>query len=330
MNKLYKEEIKEKFLSTYTNEATQRTIRNVFYKTELVERVLEKDLMDFTQEEIGKAILNCNPHAVNVARSIGRFISQYITWCIEPPQRYRKNTLNPLQGVLPEWYDNFVDKSKKIHYSYNEFISLLEELHNGQDQAFLFLIWEGIIGEKFSEIQQLTFEDISFDNCTIFVKDRNEDVKVSEDCIKYLEKAYNQDTYYQYNPNTGEFNEKELLKSPYLMKNVKSPRGTENSPVGMSVLYNRIHAMKDFLGLDFLTPNAIKQSGMIKAAYDIVMNEGKTVLGYDELSKIGDHYLFSTITNNGYTYINTYLMKEFINSENLKELYSIDVEFAKK
>src|SRR5205085_10531876 len=162
MGKLYNEETKERFLSTYENEQTQTTIRNVFFKTELVESVLEKDLYDFTVEELGKAIENTNPHTANVARSNGRFLSQYISWAIE--SRLRKNALNPLKGVVPDWYDRFIDKNKKIHYSIKEFIDLLEQIDNGQDQAFLFMIWEGVMGERFSQLQELTYDDVNKDN----------------------------------------------------------------------------------------------------------------------------------------------------------------------
>jgi integrase len=324
MGKLYNEETKEKFLSTYENEQTQTTIRNVFFKTELVESVLEKDLYDFTVEELGKAIENTNPHTANVARSNGRFLSQYISWAIE--SRLRKNALNPLKGVVPDWYDRFIDKNKKIHYSFKEFIDLLEQIDNGQDQAFLFMIWEGVMGERFSQLQELTYDDVNKDNKTVYIKERDTHISVSDECIKYIEKAYNEKTYYQYNKNTKEFVEKDLLPSNYIFKNVKSPRATEGQMVGMGVFYNRLHIMKEQLDLEYLTPMAIKQSGMIYEA--IKQYEKDNVLAYDQLAEVGKKYDYSTILNQntGEPYFNTYLMKEFVNENNIKELYDIDLE----
>jgi integrase len=324
MNRLYNEEIKEKFLSTYENEQTQKTLRNVFYNASLIENVLEKDLYEFTQDEIGKVIANTNPHNSNVARSIGRFVSQYISWAIE--ERLRTNKLNPLKGVITEWYDNFVDKTKKIHYSYEEFLELLEHpnMLSAQDQTFLFLIYEGIMGQKFSQLRELKFSDIDWNHNTVYVKERNEKIKVSDECIKYLEKAHNQSTYYQFNKTTKEFTEKELLPSEYIFKNVKSPRATEGQQVGINVFYSRLHTLKDLLELEYLTPNAIRQSGMIYEAVKIYKEEG--TLAYDQLAKVGEKYAYSQLENGGYTYYNTYLMKEFLNENNIKELYDIDVE----
>jgi integrase len=332
MSKLYNEEIKERFLSNYDNEQTQTTIRNVFAKTELVERVLEKDLYSMNLTELGKCIENINPHNLNVAKSTGRFISQYLTFCTE--NGYRESNINPLKGVDDEFYDKYVDKSKKIHFSFDEFLQLLDDqnLHNSQDKSFLFLIFEGITGEQFGEIRDLTIKDINWDENKIFIKSRNQYITVSKECMTYLEKTINEKTYYNYNSKTKEFNERELLPSEYVFKTTKSPRASEGQPVGMSMLYTRLHALKEILDLQYLTPNAIKQSGMIKMAVDIFKEDG--VLGYDQFAKIGEKYNFSKINsnNNGieYEYYNTYLMKEFINEDNIKELYGLDVVIQKR
>jgi hypothetical protein len=67
---------------------------------------------------------------------------------------------------------------------------------------------------------------------------------------------------------------------------------------------------------------------MLYQSYLIYLEEGK--LGYDQLAKIGEKYNFSKLENNGYSYFNTYLMREFISSENLKDLYDVEVEISKR
>jgi integrase len=327
MNRIYNEEIKEKFLSQYDNEQTQKTIRNLFFNTFLIENTLGKDLFEQNLTELGKSIENSNPATKNVARSNGRFISNYLSWAAE--NGYKSSNINVLKSVLPEWYDQFVDKTRKIHFSYDEFIDLIGKLENSQDISMLCLFWHGIIGEKFSQLQQLEYKDIDFKNKTIYVKERDYHVPVTDECLKYLEKAYNEKTYYQYNKDSKEYSEKVLLDSNFLLKNLKSPRAQqENQPVSMSVLYNRIHNVKDMLQLEALTPNSLKQSGMIKMAVDLYNQEGS--LGYDQFAKIGEKYDFSMIENNGYKYYNTYLMREFISEENISDLYGIEVEITKK
>jgi hypothetical protein len=82
--------------------------------------------------------------------------------------------------------------------------------------------------------------------------------------------------------------------------------------------------MKELFNLSYLTPNAIKQSGMIY--YSIKEYQKDNVLGYEQLAAVGERYNYSKINNNGYEYFNTYLMREFINEQNIKDLYDLDIE----
>ncbi|MBL4951040.1 site-specific integrase [Neobacillus sp. YIM B02564] len=326
MKELYNEELKEKFLSTYNNEPTQETIRNVFRKTYLIENTLEKDMFDMNLTQLGKCIENTNPSTSNAARANMRFISNYLTWCTE--NGYRKSNINPLKTIDVDWADQFIDKTKKIHFSYNEFINLLEDkiIMNYQDKALMMLMWNGIIGEEFSQLRDLKYTDINFDNHTIYVKERDYHVPVDKKTLYYLEKTNNEKTYYNYNQVTKEFNEKELLESPYVFKIVKSPRGEPNKPVGHNLIYRRIHILKELLELHYLTPQSIKQSGMIYESVQQYIMNGE--LGYKQFEVVGNKYDYSKITtiDGKYEYYNTFLMKEFINPENIKELYNINLE----
>jgi integrase len=326
-NQLYNEEQKERYLHFISdNEGTHATIRNIFYKAFIYEEARDRDLCNFNLEEIGKVIKRSNPYNLNTAKSTLRFISGYISFCIE--NGLRDNNINPLDGVSDQWVDSFVDKTKKIHYSYTEFLELLDKIENMQDKIYLFLLFEGIQGEKFSELRNLKYEHIDKDNKTIFIEERNESIEVSDKCIEYLELAQKETEYMSYIPKSNTFNKKELLPSDYVFKNVKSPRTKEYTQVNMVVFYNRLAAIKEYTQKDFLTPVAIMQSGMIWEAVKLYNKEH--ALGYDQIAKIGKKYNYSTITNNGYTYYNSFLMKNFMTMENFSELYGLNIEITKR
>jgi integrase len=258
--------------------------------------------------------------------STTRFYSSYISWAIT--NGLRDNNINPLDGAGAEWVKDFVDNTKKIHYSHTEFLSLLDEMKNGQDQSFLFMIYEGIMGERFSELRELTFSDIDFINKKVFVRERNESVSISDECIYYLKKTREEDTYEQYNAKNNQYTTKKLLASDYIFKNIESPRGKENEPVKMNVIYNRLHSLKEIFNLEYLTPNAIKQSGMIHMAVELFKRDN--VVAYDQFAEIGKKYNFSQITNNNHTYYNSYLMRNFITEDNVKNLYEMDIIIEKR
>lgn len=327
MSRLYNEDIKEKFLETYDNEQTRKTLKNVFIKSQPIESVLNKDLYNFNIDELANVIHNTDPLSITVARSTGRFISQYINWALP----YRNTNDNPLDGMSNEWYERFVDKSKKIHWSENEFYELVEKLDNAQDQAFLSLVFEGVLGKGSTELRLLHYNNVNWNANEITVTEEFEDkketrtLKVSDRTMRYIENAYKQQTYRTYNSETGDYNERDLLESDYIFKNLKSPRAKAGVPVNQSVLYSRLSDIKEKYDLQYLTPNSIKQSGQLRMAVELYNRDGK--LEYEQFAEIGERYRLSMLYNGGYSYFNTTLMKQYINSENLKELYDIDIQF---
>lgn len=322
MIKIYNPEVKERFLSTYDNEDSRLTVRYVFEKTFLVENVLDKDLANFNLDQIGKCIANSSPHNSQTARTTGRFISGYISWAIGEGLR-EGNNINPMKGVDSSWYDQFVDR-KKIHYSLDEFIELLEDLPNAQDQAFLALLFEGV---TLDELKEIHYKDINWTTNEITIRERNNEVIKIDDLrfMRFIENAYHATTYRTFKQEDARHTEKELIATDYLFKNIKSPRAREGVPVNTPIFYTRLINIKnEFEEVEYLTPNAVKQSGMLKAAVDLYKEYGK--LEYEQFALIGDKYGASKLTSNGHTYYNTTLMKEYINPEKIKELYNIEVK----
>lgn len=324
-DKFYNQEIKERFLSTYDNEQTRNTLKYVFLNSRSAEELLEKDLYQFNLTETSKIIKNSNPHSIVTAKSTGRFISQYITWAIE--EGLRSSNINPMRTLDDSYYEPLVDKTKKIHYSKQELINLCEQLPNSQDQAFLMLIFNGILGAKFEELRELSYNDVDWNNNKITIRSRNNYViEVDDITMRYLERAYKAKTYNTYNEKTGEHSERELLPNNYIFKNVKSPRGKEGDPVTPAVFYTRLKNIKSEFELEYLTPNSLRQSGIIDQAVQIY-KEKQDKLEYEDFEKIGKRYDFSMLTNNGYTYYNTTLLKEILQKSTIKELYDIEIEY---
>jgi integrase len=326
MSDFYNEAIKNRYLDEITNEGSRNTIKYVFLASKRTEEIKGMDLYNFSKEDIALVLKDIPMISFHTVRANFSYINSYITWCIK--NGYRENNLNPLDTVDRKWLSQFYDKTLKIHYSYDEFIDLLEDdiLQNSIDKSLLMLMFHGIIGEQFSQIKSLQFSDIDFNNKTIYVKERNYHVPVDEKTIEYLQKARNEKTYYQFNSGNKEFTEKVLLESQYVFKTIQSPRGEANAPIKTNVIYKRLHSFKELFESEYLTPNAIKQSGMIKMAADLFLRDG--IIGYDQLAEIGEKYDYSTILNqsNGEPYYNTHLMKIFITESVIKDLYNIDAE----
>jgi uncharacterized protein with ParB-like and HNH nuclease domain/integrase len=318
---IYNKQIKEKYLSTFENEQSRYTIKYLFYKSYSTERLLKRDLYDFSLLEIKNLIKEIKPYNLVVAKTTGSYISSYISWAIE--NGYSKNTINPIRGIDSSFYEELVDKSKKLHFSFSEFKELLDKLQNAQDQVFLALLWEGLSIEELKNIKE---NDIKIESNEIIIisNDKFKKVKISRVVMDYIVKAL-KETHYQLYKEKNLYIRYELLPSDYLFKNIKSKRAKAFEPVSSAVFYSRLNNIKKEFHLDYLTPSTIKQSGMIKMAVDIYLEEGR--LEYEQFAKIGDKYGASKMTSGDYEYYNTHLMKEYISPIEIKKLYNIEIQF---
>jgi integrase len=326
MNKLYNEEIKKEFLSSYDNEQTQTTIEYILYKSSDMENALEKDLYDFNVNQIGKVISNTNPLNVTVARSTGRILSAYITWASE--KGLRKTNINPIKSMLPEWYEQFVSK-KKLFISEKELKEIEKDLVNAQDAVILYLLFEGVNGEGSSEILNLKKQDVDFDTNEVKLLEvkkngekRERTIKVSDTCLRIIWQAINDMTYKNRNGNAQNPRggaEIELVNNDYVVRSVNRRVKDTNAPADKHTLFRRITMISEEFDLPYLTMKNIERSGMIKMAKDLYEQEGE--LDTPQLSKVAEHFGRRKVNVNGSEYYHLTPVREFVNLENISELY---------
>ncbi|WJV20774.1 site-specific integrase [Rossellomorea marisflavi] len=326
-NRMYNEEIKQKFLDTYENEGSKNTIKYLFYNSYENEVPLDKDLYDFDLSEIRLVIFSSNPKSISVARQKSVFISQYISWAIE--NNLRKTTINPLQDIRGEWFEQFVDPDIKQYISLSNLHEMEQRLVNYQDIAVLRLLFEGVYGQASSEIRNLKFEDINQSSGEIRLYDDKKGerkITVSQSTLDILNKAYDQKIYQNNNGETTRQKETDLLDNEYVVRPTKRGRVIEGR-VSQTVVMKRIKMISELFDMEDMTPKSITRSGMIYMAYRLLKESGKKELTKDIFEAVGDRFNLtkihqvSSINNQEYSYHNRTVMSEFINEENIKKLY---------
>ena len=78
-------------------------------------------------------------------------------------------------------------------------MNISSQCNNEQDKLLLMLLFEGVNGKAQSEIRNLKKEDIDRNTNTLHLRcDTNgkRDLEVSEECMKLLDKAIKQKTFY--------------------------------------------------------------------------------------------------------------------------------------
>lgn len=322
----YNNPIKNKYLESIENENSRMTIGYIFNHSKGTETILERDMYNFSREDIESVMKNISPGTANYAKSSLFHIRSYISWAIK--HGYRDNNMNPLDNITGSWASKFVDRTSKIHYSEEELEDLLSEFHNAQDQAMVRLWFEGAGGREFSEVKNLSYYDVDWLNNILTLRDENNEerkIKVSDKCMKYIENAYHQTSYLFV--KDGEISsERPLEQSDFILRNVAHRKVDEKSNViGIGSIYKRLKEIKEYFNLDVFSPNAIRQSGQIYMVSEIYKRDGR--FG-DKLQwyEIGEKFDVTRVNNNP----NVTMMKNYITSENLKNLYGLDIKIEKK
>ena len=322
--KLYNQELKERFLSQYA-EDSQITHGYTLSKAYDEETFFEKDLYEFDIEQIKKVLYKINPINVGTAVRYGNTIKNYIDFAHRNGYAM-SNINNPLQGMNVEWYRQFVGK-KKLYLSEQEINEILKELVNFQDQLPILLAFEGVLGEDMSEQANLNVNSYNENSNTLQLKDDvkgERTIEVSDKLIALIKRAHSETKYLSKNGTaSGKLKERNLGDSQYVLKSSVRSDSEQDAPISKFVLYRRLREIKDVCDYPYLSYKSIYRSGQIKMAVDLYNEHGK--LDNDELELIAQKYNLSKTMSNGQQY-NFSSMREYINKDNIKALYDIDIE----
>lgn len=330
MNKMYNEEIKESFLQYLIDEEgyTEETVnvfKFVFYNSYDTEDILQKDLYDFNMNELKQVLLAENKSTVNSVRASASRLKKYIDWAIRTG--LTNSNINPMDMFTTKDYEDCVDKSRKLFISEDELIEIEDKLVNYQDKVILRLLFEGANGYEVSELINLKKYDVDYANKRLrLYDDKNGErfITVSDRCLDIIEKAINEKVYYARNGEKESKHGKSeypYYETDHIIKNVLT--GRTRGEADKNVIYRRMYMIKELFDMPYLTIKNIWRSGMIKIAVDLYKEEGE--LTNKQLAKIAEQFGLGKIINNGHETYNYHAMRQFINRDNILDLYGIDI-----
>jgi site-specific recombinase XerD len=328
---MYNESIKEAFLQYliedegYTDE-TVHVFRFVFYKSYDVEDILQKDMYDFNMSELKQVLLNANKSTLNSVRAFASMMKKYIDWAIRTG--LTNSNINQMDMFTTKDYEECIDKSKKLFISEDELIDIEDKLVNYQDKVILRLLFEGANGYEVSELINLKKYDVDYANKRLRLYDDKSGerfIYVSDRCIQIIERAIDESKYYARNGEKESAHGKseyEYFETDHVIKNVLT--GRTKGAADKNVIYRRIYMIKEIFDIPYLTIKNVWRSGMIKMAVDLYKEEGE--LTNKQLAKIAEKFGLGKVINNGHETYNFHAMRQFINRDNILDLYGIDIK----
>jgi site-specific recombinase XerD len=323
--KIYNSEIKEKYLSTLPDN-TANVFRFAFYRSFDTEDVVGKDLYNFTTDEIKDALINADHSTFNSIKLTMNVFESYIKWASKEGLVY--SNIQIADTITNDELKSYIDKTKKIFFSYEEIREMTDHMANAQDSAILICLFEGIGGSGLSELSNLHYYDIDWIKNSVQLKDDKfgkRAIVVSEECLKLIKSAYYQSEYLSNNGEaTGKTPRLDIVQSDYIFKNTKTRNTKTTHGVDKHTFYRRISVASRHYEYKYLTAKNVEKSGMIYHAKELYLKTGK--LEKEELALIAEKFGVRKVTMNGYKIYNYSILRQFINSESIKSLYpEVDV-----
>lgn len=250
------DDLKTGFLNT-TNNSKKKI--SILKRLEQHELKLNKDLLQFTADEIKDAIKALDLKTeVSVSTSISH-LRQYFKWGIEEGYISKDPTSELSREDIKEIINTEEARNQFLYIE--DIVKLKERLINEQDIATLLLIWNGVAKDnKWYGLRTILSTNINKANKSIryFLNNRDYVIYFNEDDFKIIEAAANQTIYIS--PSTNK--KFELDQTQFLFK-VKPRKNKTSDIIGYTVIYERLRTAMEDIGYKNITFNNIQASAIL-------------------------------------------------------------------
>ncbi|WP_432408617.1 hypothetical protein [Wukongibacter sp. M2B1] len=280
--------LKESFLSQEIYSLATRKIMSFVLlgeKTKVLEDKYNKDLCLFNLYELKELLSSFESRSKDSLRSKRTIVGKYINYAID--KGHIKTNKNFIDDITEEDLDNLIYKiaAKDKFISKEELEDICNVCVNWQDEVIFRLLFEGIKGEKLSELINLKVSDVDMNNNIIRISEGNKrEIKVLPSTIDSVNFAIKQNEYENYITSTGSrVKVRRLHDTGYVMK--KSSRVGE-AKIGYQTILGRFKKVRAEAGYPYMTIETVWWSGIFHYARKIIDDNGKlTDNNYDEIIK---------------------------------------------
>ena len=276
---IIKEYINNKFKQKYIREMStisENFTRNIFNKSDDLERYYNKDVCNFTLSEIKNLLLTLNSTSVEYLRVVTSVLRKYTEFMMI--NNMSIDNLNHYDlvdtNVLMSCVNKQVIENKYI--SREQLLSYINNLPNPSDAWCMLAIYEGIKGDNFSNVT-LSKGIFDYDNETIQLYDGSV-FKPSRELFNIAVDSY--ETYeYEGLRNLGS-NNMRLMGDEIFKVRDNVMFDYDDKKKSYNRLLARIRLIKNYLDVSVISIPRIQISGMVYQFKCIMERENKT---YDEL-----------------------------------------------
>lgn len=256
---MYNEELKKRFLASYSNEGTRKQYKEALKKISKEEELHKLDVFNFNYEQLESALNKCI-HAKTM-KGVGKLaspIKRYILWAkkenISNIYFEDKQILFEVEALRTHIVDVQGTVFREELYAY------CERLVNPVDQVILVLPLEGILGKELCEMTNLKFTDINFRTGKVKIGNTREIIIEDRRSLDILKACQKQDTYIVANGmETNKRREFKLENTPYVIRKMIRGNNSMGSNDVVSANYILSKVVRFFKGTKKPFANEIEE-----------------------------------------------------------------------
>ena len=277
---MYNEQKKTRWMAEYlaVNACSRGRISSVFSASEQYEKDLNKDICDFTKEEIVHFFICMEAKSKESLSVTNTFLKNYRRWCDE--HGYSSHDVNYFEHLTIEDFKHYISKDVLEHkfISKETLESYIEQLLNPCDQLLLSLLYHGVKGKKLKEIIDLNVNQIQGNEVHLST---GRVLSLPEEVIELIRKTNNTYEYYPFSETNTEPIE---LVGDKVFKD-----GLNASTENQDYIYHRFSVKMSKFKKEFDNPelsiNRIWKSGMLHA---LLEGARKNQMSFEEYSVSAD------------------------------------------
>jgi len=297
---------------------TPQPVARLFKKSAEMERHYNKDLYDFTFNELELFFYSVEPSTITSSMNNVSQVLLYIDWAIETGLTER---VNPLSNASTEWKGKFGKHHLKNLWTVNEINKYIKDIPNKQIAVIVSLLYNGVKGKELSELKNLKVFDVNYDDRTLKLtcdSGKERIIKVDELCIRTIQEALKLETFETLKHYDSDKRKKEskLVKTNYVLRK-SSNRATTDERVTTQQLHKRVEDVQSWLDEPQLTPTNLERSGILAYAYDLYLRNDFVFNG-ELVEEVFKKYDVSNY------HAKRRMEIEFLNLETIKKVYNIN------
>ncbi|MDK1672863.1 hypothetical protein QOK74_08255 [Staphylococcus saprophyticus] len=302
----YNHFFKEEFLNTIP-EQNRYYYKSLFNRSESMETQLDKDLYNFTDTEIEIFLYSVNTAQKNTLVTYLNQARNYCDYAIKTGHKI--SNINVFKTFSYGALDKYTAKHK-MKYISKDFLEIaMKDIVNTNDYALYKALFEGIGGFEYTEISELTIDDIRKANnnpTTLYgtqekaniielrsAQKNSDEIKTREltitnDLLKYLEKSYYQETYLLKNGESEAISsERQIIDGNNVFRNVTTT-SKEDGKIDKQYIYRKLKLLGDVTEGEVSSISTLINSGIIYYISLLADNDGKVKV--DDLKYITERF----------------------------------------